>query len=135
MGEAWDEGEEGVLKKKKKKGALKLRIKIGNPSLRRLICGAIAGAVTTLSVAHLETIRTHLIVGNFGHSMAEVFHNIMKTEGWTGRYRGNLVNVIRFAPSKAIEVSENPTLFYELLTVILVRVCVTVQDFGSRLIA
>ncbi|CAK9147130.1 unnamed protein product [Ilex paraguariensis] len=103
IGEAWDEGEEGLLKKKKKKGALKLRIKIGNPSLRRLICGAIAGAVTTLSVAHLETIRTHLIVGNFGHSMAEVFHNIMNTEGWTGLYRGNLVNVIRFAPSKAIE--------------------------------
>ncbi|KAI3814607.1 hypothetical protein L1987_14247 [Smallanthus sonchifolius] len=28
---------------------------------------------------------------------------IKKTEGWTGLFRGNLVNVIRVAPSKAIE--------------------------------
>ncbi|KAF5776397.1 putative mitochondrial carrier domain protein [Helianthus annuus] len=52
----------------KKKGGLKLKIKIGDPSLRRLISGAIAG-----------------------------------TEGWTGLFRGNMVNVIRVAPSKAIE--------------------------------
>ncbi|XP_076901708.1 adenine nucleotide transporter BT1, chloroplastic/mitochondrial-like [Bidens hawaiensis] len=91
----------GVVLKKKK--GLKLKIKIGNPSLRRLISGAIAGAVSRTCVAPLETIRTHLMVGSCGHSSTEVFQDIMQSEGWTGLFRGNLVNVIRVAPSKAIE--------------------------------
>nr|GMD81589.1 adenine nucleotide transporter BT1, chloroplastic/mitochondrial-like [Ipomoea batatas] len=68
-----------------------------------LISGAIAGAVSRTSVAPLETIRTHMMVGNYGHSTNEVFQNIMKNEGWKGLFSGNLVNVIRVAPSKAIE--------------------------------
>lgn len=96
------EASEGVLKKNK--GGLKLKIKIGNPSLRRLFSGAIAGAVSRTCVAPLETIRTHLMVGSSGHSTTEVFQDIMQTEGWPGLFRGNLVNVIRVAPSKAIEV-------------------------------
>ncbi|CAI9264880.1 unnamed protein product [Lactuca saligna] len=99
VGEEWV----GGLKNKKKKSGLKLKIKIGNPSLRRLISGAIAGAISRTSVAPLETIRTHLMVGSCGHSTVEVFQDIMKTEGWKGLFRGNLVNVIRVAPSKAIE--------------------------------
>ncbi|KAM7259647.1 hypothetical protein ACFE04_015388 [Oxalis oulophora] len=95
------EGEE--VSKKKKKGGLKLKIKVANPSLRRLISGAIAGAVSRTAVAPLETIRTHLMVGSSGNSTGEVFDNIMKTDGWPGLFRGNLVNVIRVAPSKAIE--------------------------------
>lgn len=90
--------------RKKKKDGLKLKIKIRNPSLRRLISGAIAGAVSRTAVAPLETIRTHLMVGSSGHSTGEVFNNIMNTDGWKGLFRGNLVNVIRVAPSKAIEV-------------------------------
>jgi solute carrier family 25 phosphate transporter 23/24/25/41 len=97
------EGEEGVVTKKKN-GGLKLKITVSNPSLRRLISGAIAGAVSRTAVAPLETIRTHLMVGSSGHSTTEVFHNIMNTDGWKGLFRGNLVNVIRVAPSKAIEV-------------------------------
>ncbi|ESR63706.1 hypothetical protein CICLE_v10008501mg [Citrus x clementina] len=94
---------EGEKALKKKKGGLKLKIKIANPSLRRLFSGAIAGAVSRTAVAPLETIRTHLMVGTSGHSTAEVFQNIMQTDGWKGLFRGNLVNVIRVAPSKAIE--------------------------------
>lgn len=95
--------EEGVVKEKKKKGGLKIKLKVSNPSLRRLISGAIAGAVSRTAVAPLETIRTHLMVGSNGHSSTEVFNSIMKTEGWTGLFRGNFVNVIRVAPSKAVE--------------------------------
>ncbi|XP_022755123.1 adenine nucleotide transporter BT1, chloroplastic/mitochondrial-like [Durio zibethinus] len=91
------------LVKKEKKGGFKLRIKIGNESLRRLMSGAIAGAVSRTAVAPLETIKTHLMVGTYGNSMSEVFDNIMISEGWKGLLRGNLVNVIRIAPSKAIE--------------------------------
>lgn len=106
VGEEWVGG-----LKKKKKGGLKLKIKIGNQSLRRLISGAIAGAVSRTSVAPLETIRTHLMVGSCGQSTTEVFQDIMQTEGWTGLFRGNLVNVIRVAPSKAIEVCKNLLFF------------------------
>ncbi|KAL6985472.1 hypothetical protein U1Q18_018848 [Sarracenia purpurea var. burkii] len=49
--------EEEASLKKKKKGGLKLKIKIGNPSLRRLISGAVAGAVSRTAVASLEKIR------------------------------------------------------------------------------
>ncbi|KFK29849.1 hypothetical protein AALP_AA7G186700 [Arabis alpina] len=93
----------GVRTKKKKNGGLKLKIKIANPSLRRLLSGAVAGAVSRTVVAPLETIRTHLMVGSGGNSSAEVFGDIMKHEGWTGLFRGNLVNVIRVAPARAVE--------------------------------
>ncbi|KAM4125349.1 hypothetical protein ACB094_01G302900 [Castanea mollissima] len=100
--EAVDVGVE-LLVKNIKKGGLKLKIKVGNTSLRRLISGAVAGAVSRTVVAPLETIRTHLMIGSLGHSTTEVFQNIMESEGWKGLFRGNFVNVIRVAPSKAIE--------------------------------
>ncbi|CAN1828281.1 Adenine nucleotide transporter BT1, chloroplastic/mitochondrial [Linum perenne] len=98
-----EEEEEEGMKKRKKKGWLKVKIKVRNPSLRRLLSGGIAGAVSRTAVAPLETIRTHLMVGSSGHTSSEVFQNIMQHDGWTGLFRGNLVNVIRVAPSKAIE--------------------------------
>ncbi|XP_026656042.1 adenine nucleotide transporter BT1, chloroplastic/mitochondrial-like [Phoenix dactylifera] len=73
---------------------------------RRLFSGGIAGAVSRTAVAPLETIRTHLMVGSNGNSTTEVFHTIIGTEGWKGLFRGNFVNVIRVAPSKAIEIPE-----------------------------
>ncbi|KAL7112294.1 hypothetical protein ACP275_05G143700 [Erythranthe tilingii] len=93
---------DSMISEKNKKG-LKLKIKISNPSLRRLVSGGIAGAISRTVVAPLETIRTHLMVGSNGHSTSQVFENIMKADGWTGLFRGNFVNVIRIAPSKAIE--------------------------------
>lgn len=102
-----DEEEEEVIgekRKKKKKGGLKLKLKISNPSLRRLLSGAVAGAISRTAVAPLETIRTHLMVGSGGDSTTEVFRDIMKQEGWKGLFRGNLVNVIRVAPARAVEV-------------------------------
>lgn len=101
--ESVEEVVDAKAKKAAKKRGLQLKIKIGNPHLRRLVSGAIAGAVSRTCVAPLETIRTHLMVGSNGDSMTEVFQSIMNTEGWTGLFRGNFVNVIRVAPSKAIE--------------------------------
>ncbi|KAJ6844378.1 adenine nucleotide transporter BT1, chloroplastic/mitochondrial-like [Iris pallida] len=94
------EEEAGSKKRGEKKG---LKIRIGNPSMRRLFSGAVAGAVSRTAVAPLETIRTHLMVGSSGNSATEVFENIMRSDGWKGLFRGNFVNVIRVAPSKAIE--------------------------------
>ncbi|KAL6221220.1 hypothetical protein ACLB2K_008972 [Fragaria x ananassa] len=80
-----------------------MKIKIGNASLRRLLSGAIAGVVSRTAVAPLETIRTNLMVGSCGNSSSAVFQSIMGADGWQGLYKGNLVNVIRVAPSKGIE--------------------------------
>ena len=99
-----DEVVEERVDGKKRKGGVSLRLKIKNPALRRLFSGAIAGAVSRTAVAPLETIRTLMMVGSSNHSTTEVFHNIVKTDGWKGLFRGNFVNVIRVAPSKAIEV-------------------------------
>ncbi|CAN1120440.1 Adenine nucleotide transporter BT1, chloroplastic/mitochondrial [Linum perenne] len=116
LGEVLDAAkEEAVLAAKKgKKTGFKWRIKVRNPALRRLISGGIAGAVSRTVVAPLETIRTHLMVGSCGHSTSEVFDNIMKSEGWTGLFRGNFVNVIRVAPSKAIELFAYDTVLKNL---------------------
>ncbi|KAG0456483.1 hypothetical protein HPP92_024271 [Vanilla planifolia] len=92
-----------MTKSKEKRGALKLKLRVRDPSLRSFISGGIAGAVSRTAVAPLETIRTHLMVGSNGHSTMEVFRSIMNNEGWKGLFRGNFVNVIRVAPSKAIE--------------------------------
>ncbi|GMI95140.1 EMBRYO DEFECTIVE 104, suppressor of high stearate content 1, SODIUM HYPERSENSITIVE 1 [Hibiscus trionum] len=43
------------------------------------------------------------MVGSCGNSVAQVFDKVTMTEGWKGLFRGNFVNVIRVAPSKAIE--------------------------------
>ncbi|CAH2061015.1 unnamed protein product [Thlaspi arvense] len=98
-----EEVEELNGEKKKMKGGLKLKLKISNPSLRWLLSGAVAGAISRTVVAPLETIRTHLMVGSGGESTTEVFRDIMKHEGWKGLFRGNLVNVIRVAPGRAVE--------------------------------
>lgn len=102
------EVEEGDIKHKKQKQKSKrayraLRFRVGNAAAKRLLSGAFAGAVSRTAVAPLETIRTHLMVGSGGRTVHEVFNHIMHTEGWQGLFRGNGVNVIRVAPSKAIE--------------------------------
>ena len=94
---------ERLVKKNEKKDGFKLRIKIGNESLRKLMSGAVAGAVSKTTMAPFETIKMRLTVGSSGNSMSEVFDNIMMSEGWKGLFMGNSMNVIRVAPNKAIE--------------------------------
>lgn len=103
-----DVDEEGVKGRQRPRKLLfkGFKLKVGNASLKRLLSGAIAGAVSRTAVAPLETIRTHLMVGLDGQStVTGVFQNIMQREGWQGLFRGNGINVLRVAPSKAIEVS------------------------------
>ncbi|CAA6672666.1 unnamed protein product [Spirodela intermedia] len=85
-GELAEDGHESQ-RKSQRKGGLKFKFTVANASLRRLISGAIAGAISRTTVAPLETIRTHLMVGSGGDTMTEVFHNIMTHEGWTGLFR------------------------------------------------
>jgi hypothetical protein len=112
---AMGEREQAAQERRRKLG---FKLKLG-PNGRRLLSGAIAGAFSRTAVAPLETIRTHLMVGSHGHSLPEIFHWIITNEGWPGLFRGNAINVIRVAPSKAIEVS--------VVVVVCVCVCVCVS--------
>jgi solute carrier family 25 (mitochondrial phosphate transporter), member 23/24/25/41 len=81
-----------------------VRVKIANPHGQRLGQWRHRGAVLRTFVALLETIRTQLMGGNSGaDTMTDVFQWIMRIDGWTGLLCGNTVNVLRVAPSKAIE--------------------------------
>ena len=74
--------------------------------IKKLACGAIAGAVSRTVTAPVETVKTVLMVsgdkypnvGPLGTGL-----RIVKHDGWKGLFRGNGVNVLRVAPSKAIE--------------------------------
>lgn len=74
--------------------------------LKKLACGGIAGAVSRTATAPVETVKTVLMVsgdkypnvGPLGTGL-----RIIKNDGWRGLFRGNGVNVLRVAPSKAIE--------------------------------
>ncbi|MCO5573022.1 hypothetical protein L7F22_026786 [Adiantum nelumboides] len=105
--EAYQQHEQNGKVRHGGKGRHWLSLKVGNASLKRLLSGAFAGAVSRTAVAPLETIRTHLMVGSGGRTVGDVFQHIMHNEGWQGLFRGNGVNVIRVAPSKAIEVSKS----------------------------
>ncbi|CAM6127805.1 unnamed protein product [Calypogeia fissa] len=100
------EGEivESSNSEKQKKAFVKaVRLRVKSASVRRLLCGAVAGAFSRTCVAPLETVRTHLMVGSGGQTVSQVVQHIMTHDGWRGLFRGNGVNVIRVAPSKAIE--------------------------------
>jgi hypothetical protein len=106
-----------ATQERRRKSGFKLKL---GPNGRRLLSGAIAGAFSRTAVAPLETIRMHLMVGSHGHSLPEIFHWIITNEGWPGLFRGNAINVICVAPTKAIEVSVIVTLslshyFYSLV--------------------
>ncbi|KAI5077268.1 hypothetical protein GOP47_0007092 [Adiantum capillus-veneris] len=103
--EAYQQKEQNGKLRDAGKAQRRFSLKVGNASVKRLLSGAFAGAVSRTAVAPLETIRTHLMVGSGGRTVGDVFQHIMHNEGWQGLFRGNGVNVIRVAPSKAIEVS------------------------------
>ncbi|KAL3677443.1 hypothetical protein R1sor_027391 [Riccia sorocarpa] len=94
--------ENGVVEPTRRRKRYAIRLRLGNNG-RRLLSGAIAGAFSRTAVAPLETIRTHMMVGSHGNSFHGVLEWIMENEGWQGLFRGNTINVIRVAPSKAIE--------------------------------
>jgi hypothetical protein len=104
---------EQIAQERRRKMGFKLKL---GPNGRRLLSRAIARAFSRTTVAPSETIRTHLMVGNHGHLLPEIFHWIITNEGWPRLFHGNAINVIRVAPSKAIEVSVIVILSLSLIT-------------------
>ncbi|GIL45857.1 hypothetical protein Vafri_2993 [Volvox africanus] len=69
-----------------------------------LLAGAVAGATSRTATAPLETLRLAAMAGQLqSRSLAQAASDIVSSQGWRGLYRGNLLNVIRSAPQKALD--------------------------------
>ncbi|KAI5071137.1 hypothetical protein GOP47_0013388 [Adiantum capillus-veneris] len=75
--------------------------------IKQLVCGGFAGVISRTAVAPLDLIKTYLITSHSlrgcNKSAWTICKDILDQDGWQGLFRGNLVNCIRVAPSKAIE--------------------------------
>lgn len=78
-----------------------------------LLAGAAAGAVSRTATAPLETLRLMAMTGALGGSghaqqaraggMLLAASELVRVAGWRSLYRGNLANVVRSAPQKALD--------------------------------
>lgn len=70
-----------------------------------LFAGALAGAASRTASAPLETLRLSAMTGAIpsDHSTMAAAKAVMKKYGWKALYKGNLTNVLRSAPQKALD--------------------------------
>ena len=72
-------------------------------STRRLLAGAVAGAVAKTATAPLEAVKLTVMQG--GLSAREAAAIIYRRAGLLGFFRGNALDVLRSAPSKSVELA------------------------------
>jgi len=70
-----------------------------------LFAGAFAGAASRTATAPLETLRLSAMTGALPAEMGPVqaARSVCETQGWKSLYKGNLTNVLRSAPQKALD--------------------------------
>lgn len=70
-----------------------------------LFAGAVAGAASRTATAPLETLRLSAMTGTFPSDLGTlaVAKAVVERQGWKALYKGNLTNVIRSAPQKALD--------------------------------
>ncbi|KAK9811389.1 hypothetical protein WJX72_003076 [[Myrmecia] bisecta] len=69
-----------------------------------LLAGGAAGATSRTATAPLETLRLQAMSGAVSSgNMLVAAQQVVGRDGWRALYRGNLVNVMRSAPQKAID--------------------------------
>lgn len=76
----------------------------GNP-WGHLVAGAVAGATSRTATAPLETLRLSAMTGAIptGVSTLSAAKSLLAKSGWRELYKGNLTNVLRSAPQKALD--------------------------------
>lgn len=75
-------------------------------SIRVMLSGAIAGIVSRTLTAPIERIKVLKQTDNShfsDKSFIRSFQYMLKTEGWTGFFKGNGANIIRVIPFSALE--------------------------------
>lgn len=93
------------IKEKGKQGAQSLRVPVPNTNipfvghvdslaLKQLICGTIAGGVSSIVAAPFEFLRSKAVAGKGGTSVGEVFSDTLRKEGFEFIKKGSLVSGI-----------------------------------------
>ncbi|KAH7300645.1 hypothetical protein KP509_24G073000 [Ceratopteris richardii] len=102
----WKPSKSNTRSQKMLQAKLKRKLKMLH-ILKQLVCGGFAGVVSRTAVAPLDLIKTYLItshsLGGSKKNALAICKDIVEQDGWKGLFRGNFVNCIRVAPSKAIE--------------------------------
>ena len=79
-----------------------------NP-LAHLLAGAVGGALSRTATAPIQTVRLRMVAGAMDGTaaakggLAGEIALLARREGWRALYRGNLANVVRFAPTKGLD--------------------------------
>lgn len=68
---------------------------------KKLLCGAMSAVVARTCCAPLERVKLELLL-NRKRGGWKIFRNVLRSEGVMGLWRGNLLNIARTAPFKAI---------------------------------
>lgn len=94
---------------------LKLRGRGAVNTTKHLWAGAVAAMVSRTFVAPLERLKLEYIVRGEKKKLFELIRSIATTQGWRGFWKGNLVNILRTAPFKAINFCAYDTYRKQLL--------------------
>eukprot|EP00850_Spirogloea_muscicola_P020908 SM000230S07344 [mRNA] locus=s230:206462:210381:+ [translate_table: standard] len=75
----------------------------GSP-LNHLLAGGLAGAISRTATAPLETLRLQMMVSSTSKtSLHSAIQQVVGEAGWRGFFKGNLTNVLRSSPQKALD--------------------------------
>ena len=84
------------------------RTRSSNP-LAHILAGAVGGALSRTATAPIQTVRLRMVAGAMDGTaaakggLAGEIALLARREGWRALYRGNLANVVRFAPTKGLD--------------------------------
>jgi len=85
-----------------------LRARRSNPA-SHILAGAIGGALSRTATAPIQTVRLRMVAGAMDGSVAAngglagEIARLARREGWRALFKGNLANVVRFAPTKGLD--------------------------------
>ncbi|XP_041017259.1 probable mitochondrial adenine nucleotide transporter BTL3 [Juglans microcarpa x Juglans regia] len=108
------EGADAVVEQGKKP-KLKLRGGYAMNTTMHLWAGAVAAMVSRTFVAPLERLKLEYMVRGEQKDLFELIKTIAASQGLRGFWKGNLVNILRTAPFKAVNFYANDTYRKQLL--------------------
>ncbi|KAL6526421.1 hypothetical protein OROHE_015430 [Orobanche hederae] len=91
-----------VVREGEKRGVLRGGVGVTFNTAKHLWAGAVAAMVSRTFLAPLERLKLEYIVRGEQRNLLELIKSIAASEGLTGFWKGNLVNILRTAPFKAI---------------------------------
>lgn len=112
-----DKVEEGgnIVLESKENRKVKARGGFAMNTTKHLWAGAIAAMVSRTCVAPLERLKLEYIVRGEQKNIVELIKTIATTQGLKGFWKGNLVNILRTAPFKAVNFCAYDTYRKQLL--------------------